>query len=695
MTAPAAPVALATRNGAPGAARPGTGSSDPALARWSSWPWLVLGLLLVVHPATPGYARSMAPGYLIGVALLVATSLGLRRLVVPRAPTAAAVAVLVSGLVAIFVGSQRFPLEPMLLTFATGLAHAALWLTALALLPGPDDGAARSRSTRRRLTAILLGVIAVQGLAVLGVVEGLQVVGAGSPRALGSLGNPNLLGATVGAAALALAAFDRWRRRTLLLLPLVLPILLATQSRGAVAALLAVLVVLGLRRRALPTLVAVGVALALLTVIPNPLRDRVQHLDDDHAFSRPMLWSTAVATVADTPLGIGPGNYRHAFPVRAPVAGRPWLVHQRHAVGLTHNVFLTLFAEWGLLAGGAALLLTLWAARRLLARGPPDPLRQGASLGAGVLFAEMQVDGLEQNALGFALFLLLLAAALKRCAVPDRRPGAIWPAALRAALVVGLIALVGWRQWSLSATADLRDAVASYVSADAGDVGAATDDARAEVEVITELLARAQGRNPISPEIPVLAFKFHEAQLARLDLATGAGRAQATIVDAVAALERARALSPSDPTLPGLLARFWIRLGRGRGDPRSFDLYQQAMSEVLRLDPLSVEARLDLAQECWRAGQPARARRLFDALFAIEPDHPGAWWMLGRFEEAEGRHAAALYAYVRSEEAVHNARLGLGVSHPRTQAFYEKALEGVDLNAVRRRIHVLRRELYL
>ena len=689
MTAPATLAAVEPRSREPSGERLDPRPADPTAFGLGPWPWLVLGLLLVVHPATPGYARTMWPGYLVGVALLVASTLVRRRLLLPRVPTVGVMLVLLSGLIAALVGAQRFAVAPMIPAFATGLAHGVLWLTALAVLPRVEDGEDSSRRARVRLIAILVGVILVQGLAVLGVVEGLAVSGAGAGRALGSLGNPNLLGATVGAAALAVAAFDRWRRRTLLLVPLVLPILLATQSRGAVAAVLAVLVVFGLRRRALPTLLAVGAGVVLLLLVPNPLRDRLSDLDGDHAFTRPMLWSTAASTVIDHPLGIGPGNYRKVFPERAPVEGRPWLVHQRHAVGLTHNAFLTVFTEWGLLAGGVALLLTLWAARRLLARGPPDPLRQGAGLGAGVLFAEMQVNGVEQSPLGFALFLVLLAAALRRCEPTRARPGAVWPVISRACLIVALVGLVGWKQWSTAATADLRLAVDAYANA---------EDSASERPTLPELEAlieRAAGRAPLAAEVHELAFEVHAARLAGLDLAADPEQARVVVDAAAEAMARARALAPSDAELPLKLARFWIRLARRTGEPRFTDFYHRAMTDVLRLDPLAVTARLELAQEWWHAGRPKQCRVVFDELFAIEPDHPGAWWVLGRFEESRGRLEQALYAYVRTEEAVQNARRGKGVAHPRTQAFYDKALEGVDLNAVRRRIHVLRRELYL
>jgi O-antigen ligase len=147
-------------------------------------------------------------------------------------------------------------------------------------------------------------------------------------------------------------------------------------------------------------------------------------------FTRPFLWGTALEIAREHPTGLGPAMFKYVFPAHALDPERPWLLHQRHEVGLAHNVFLTLAVEWGWLAAAALLGLLAWSALRMLRApgGRRDPLRLGATLGACVLLLELQVDGIEQNQLVFTVFLLLVAAALARLprACGPALPGRSW-----------------------------------------------------------------------------------------------------------------------------------------------------------------------------------------------------------------------------------------------------------------------------
>lgn len=613
--------------------------------------------------------------------LLLVPRLSAARRVALRGVGVATLLALVSLGLALRFAPERMPRSDMAWTALVGVQHALLFLALLFLVPGPgEDGA----STRRWWTALLVALVAGQALVVIfGPVPEGEV-----PRPEGTLGNPNTLGALVGAAALALAGFAGFRRAALAALAPVGIFVLATRSRGAVAALGLVLLVLVVRQGRWRLLGALALLAALLVVVPNPLRTRVAAMRPHDAFSRPFLWGAALPSIAEHPLGIGPGMNKYVFPAHAFDPERPWLVHQRHTVGLTHNVLLTLTLEWGWLAGAAALIAALCAGLRLAARGPPDPLRTGAALGAAVLFLECQVDGIEQNPVAFGVFLLLAATALAR------RPGPAWlvlpgRAVAGAALLVGLAlpALALPRARALAAQSAAERAVAAFVAG-------APDDPQA----LRALCERAERLAPAESRPPRLRFEYEDARLRRLVAGEPPAPADAlagTLEAALAALDRARAVHPADAALARQGAR--LCLFAGREVQRSDALrarYLRLMQDALALDPLDVDGHWDLAQEARKHGEHALAQRHLDALFAIEPDHAFAWYSMARLREFDGDLHGALHDYVRAEEAWLNCIVKAEAANPKTRSFYEKNLQKTDLAVVRARLVALREALY-
>jgi hypothetical protein len=450
------------------------------------------------------------------------------------------------------------------------------------------------------------------------------------------------------------------------------------------------LAILGLRHRRWRLLLAAAVTAVLLVVVPNPLRERVLALDPDDVFSRPFLWGAALESIAVHPTGIGPAMNRYVFPVHAWVPDRPWLLFQRHTVGLIHNVFLTLILEWGWLAGAALLgLLAVTGAR--LARRPPgeDPLRTGAALGATVMLVELQVDGLEQNAVAFSLFLLFAAVVWARLPSPA---GAVAGTGLSgrvlgAALAAGVLAVSGgvaWRSVGLARLSDAQDAVAEHA------------EGRADTDRVRAALAGAQAALPGELQPARLAFDFEHALVRALE-EQGAPPAQVERAAAAAweALERARRANGVDATLPADGARLAAFLHRRvDGSPALLERQLELLAERVRLDPLDVEGRWQLARLAHDAGRPGLMRREAAEARRLEPDHAHAWFVLARLREADGQLEEALYAYVRTEEAVLNCHVKARVAHPSSRAFYVRNLEQTDLAAVRERIDVLRRALY-
>ncbi|HEX5011054.1 MAG TPA: O-antigen ligase family protein [Planctomycetota bacterium] len=663
-------------------------------------PWVVLTLLLVAFPAAPSHfdTQWMMHAFCVSAWLV---------LWVPRlwrtptlrcgAPALLVGLALLSLLAALLLAPDGIPRAEQRWAALTGGLHAALFLLALGMFPGPDAPAAQARRAALGLCALLLAMCLVQ------IVRGLLLAPWGEPdtRLSGTLGNPNSFGALMAAAALVVAgtgyALARQaiapaiaRRRRVLAMALSAPLLVAllgSRSRGAAAALLVTLALLALRWRRLRLLAAVAAAVLLVLLVPNPLGDRLTHLQPDHVFTRPFLWSTALGVAGEHPVGIGPAMYKYVFPALALDPERPWLLHQRHEVGLTHNVFLTLAVEWGWLAAAALLGLLAWSAVRVLRApdGRRDPLRLGATLGACVLLLELQVDGIEQNQLLFTVFLVLVAAALARLprsagpAVPGKD---VALACLVAGLATGGLAL--WREQGYAKLAEANARAARWTA----------HDDPAPVRAAFEVAAAALP-GELGPWRDCLTF---EANVLKRVLDTGPAKdseALARALDAVhadsEAAVRCNGVDP-EPRWQGALLDLLV-WRRTRYGPL-FERYVTQAQAALRLDPLDVEGHFALAQEAHGNGDRQLADEEFDQVFRLEPDHAYAWAVRSVLLERDGADEEALYALVRAKEAVANDRIKAGVASPRSREFFEELLRKVDLGQIRTHIAELRRKLY-
>lgn len=644
--------------------------------------WIVLFTWLAIYPLVGWQQGTLWAAHLAAVVALGACALPRlwrQARVEVGVPALATLVALLSLALSLAVASARLPRREMEWAAVTGVAHALFFLICLCVVPVRADEEARSRHW---LAALLVGVVLGQSLAVWGGITEPAI------RPTGTLGNPNTLGAVAAACGLGLAGLWGLTPRSFLLVLLTLPLVLSTGSRGAVAALSVTLLLLAVRRRRWKLLTALAVVAALVVVVPNPLVERLQQLQPEHSFTRPFLWKTALRSIATNPLGIGPQMNQYVFPSQAWDADHPWLLHQRHSVGLTHNVLLTLALEWGWLAGAAALALTVWSVRRAL-RAPRRDARfgLGAALAATVLFLELQVDGLEENPIAFSLFLLLAACALSRIPPPTTRVGPALPGRLVASLLaLALVALAGAGAWRTR----------GLVAARAADAGlAAYMDDHLDLEGARALVEKAEAALPGEEKVALLRCDLEKAELERrLDaeapyarLAEAAGRARS-------ALERARQVNPAEPSLPqreaALENEMRFRTGWGKDWQRSID----ALQAVLALDPLDVEARWQLADIAHRAGLRGLRDEQIAIVFELEPDYALAWDGLARVLESDGDLEGALHAYVRAEEALLNCAIKVHFPEPGSSAFYRNNLETVDLPAVREHIRTLRQTLY-
>jgi len=643
--------------------------------------WIVLYAWLAIYPLVGWQQGTLWPAHLAAVVALGVCALPRlwrQTRVEVGVPALATLAALVSLALALFVASSRFPRREMEWAAVTGVAHALFFLTCLVATPVRPDDEGRSR---RWLAALLVSIVLGQSLAVWGGLTGPAL------RPTGTLGNPNALGAVAAACGLGLAGLWGLTPRSFLLVLLSLPLVLATGSRGAVAALSVTLLLLAVRRRRWKLLTALAATAALVQVVPNPLVARLAQLEPEHSFTRPFLWQAALRSIAAHPLGIGPAMNQYVFPAQAWDAEHPWLLHQRHSVGLTHNVLLTLALEWGWLAGAAAVLLSLWGLRRLLALPRRDDrLGLGAALAATVLFLEMQVDGLEQNPIAFSLFLLLAACALTRLPRAEG-PGLALPGRLTAVLLAAaLLCLTGvaaWRVRGLAAERAADDAVAAF------------RDGRLDRAGARALVEHAEATLPHEEKVALLRCELEELEFQRrLDASAPYAQLVEAAERARAALELARQVNPADPGLPQREAALENELHYHTGKGKDWQRSLEALQAVLALDPLDVETHWDLAHIAQRAGLHQLRDEQVKIVFELEPDYALAWDGLARLLESDGDLEGALHAYVRAEEALLNCAIKVHFPEPGSSAFYRNNLETVDLAAVRAHIRSLRQTLY-
>lgn len=561
-------------------------------------------------------------------------------------------------------------------TATQGLAHGAVFIAARALIAERREGA--------RAAASILGLSLAAVLVVAVVDEGRTLVGTWSAwRPEGPYDNPNVLGAVAGGLALLVANVTRRPVPRVVAVALMLTLLVLTRSRGALVATAAVAWLAapaGVPRRR-TTLVVVAVAI-VVALVPNPLRER--WTTPDHAtFSRLDYWRFALSFVPDAPFGVGAGMYADVVPAVANDVARPWLVHQRHGVGITHNGLLTVWVEWGWLAGAALVALVPWCVRRLAARDERaptggDPLRRGATSFAAVLFIELQVDGVEQSAAAFTLFLVALAVALGRAPGRERawlRMPARVVGVVALGVVVVLVSVGVQRSEVFAALQHAREVVARQRA------GAAS------VAAVDAAFARATGEHGATVRAPLEHGRFWVARAERLP--DGPAR-DAAVARARDALTTAAARDPL-ACGPGSATDLLWRLDA----PPPDDVVGPwpALLAHLARDPLDVEARAAGLPRVDEDGRP-RVPIVDDVFERLEPNHTELWLEQARRAERLGRPSVALHAYVRAAEAIGNARRLLTIPSWRSRAFYERQAAAAALSEVLAAAARLRRGLY-
>jgi O-antigen ligase len=351
--------------------------------------------------------------------------------------------VVVMGLISMSLHARPAPAA-----FVTACAVMLVSATAAAFA-GPEPGPSLFREANGLVLVLLVGIVIaatfeperdllplvwamVAGLAGTSVVALGQKLGV-TPAALvpiqyaggrinGMFGHPNDLG------GIAASAWRRLPFAPLVILPalaLGLSALIATQSRGALLALIAgtavVMVLLSARRQAMAVVgILLILGLALLVIIPSvPSAERTQFTQRLQQLSQPNaeqgrrgVYRAAFAEIGKHPItGVGVFEFQRIINTDPPVPGLEF------GLGHAHNIILEAWLSLGLL--GLLAFAYLWGAgaRRLWratrTRPGEDPLIAAWSIGALAALASFFVQGMTDvlfNAIEiFTLFILLLA----------------------------------------------------------------------------------------------------------------------------------------------------------------------------------------------------------------------------------------------------------------------------------------------
>ena len=496
----------------------------------------------------------------------------------------------------------------------------------------------------------------------IGVFEGLwglaQYLWMDEPRAKGTFFNPNFFSAYEAAVfllSMGVLMFTKGEtlsvhsRRWLWMAAAVsLAAVVTAQSRGATAALVGAALFLGVSRYGKNALAVVSLCVLAALVVPNPLQHRILHAEaqDPYAYTRLDIWKSALVRLADQPLGIGVGMFKHgSFEERFPIDGH--IVRYGKRPESAHNEYLQIGVELGLVG----LVLFLYGAglvaaevRRLLYK-PTDTLDRGLVMGLTgsvlVLLLHAVVDSTFHEP-ALVILLILMGGLVHNLYVRSRPDEVMWwrigfsyhP--LRAASVIaGTLVMMAVCAQSVLAwyahqegkrhavQADLKGAFAWYVRAaeiDPGTTGYHDSIARTAIQLSSEsglsdwllkateeeLIARKL--NPMDPR-----FAFRSGTVYRLMASQTLASAQRAelLMKASDAYADAIRLDPYSPLSYFELAQ--LRAAEGRVEEAI-----ELLTTATTYEPNFLPARALRAEVSLKAGIPGDYAREMAEIKAIQ-----------------------------------------------------------------------------
>lgn len=505
-------------------------------------------------------------------------------------------------------------------------------------------------------------VLAVVGM---GAVESVWGVGQwlhGMGRPTGSFFNPDMLAGYLTPSILlaaSLAVFgggtpgeNERRGRLAMLLSLAvlcLAVVILTGSRGGVLALCAGGIVVLWARFGRRSLALVAAALALVLLIPNPVRDRVIN-HDPFAYSRAGIWKSSLDMIWDHPQGVGLGNFKYVF-TRYNFPVREAVIKYGKVAGTAHNEYLHIGAEMGLIglfvfiAGIFLLIKTLRRSIKASSGSEYMGLAVGLAGGITATLVHALVDAnLHEPGIAFMLILLVsLALGLPGVVSRDLElRGGTGPS--RFLLFTAFIALM--------AVFAAMPAAAYYYSSRAKTEARGGDMKSAMTDVDTALFIEP-GNASYHSQKAALDFSLYQR---------GGGREDFT--GAVAELEEAIRLNPGDLAYQLLISG--IEYGYAAALPQSVERTEGLRAalghaeKAVELAPNAADALMSEARVYIAMGDAASAVRALERLRESEPNYLRGRLLLAECYGGLGKTGLSkreYYNIIEAASALKGARL--------------------------------------
>jgi O-antigen ligase len=295
----------------------------------------------------------------------------------------------------------------------------------------------RSQIQVRMLVFVVTAVGVFEGL--LGVTQYLWM---GELRARGTFFNPNFFAAYEAAVSVLSLGVLLFTKRELLSVRLrrwlwcaavvSLVAVVTAQSRGGAAAFVGAILFVGLARYGTKAVAVVTLCVLAGLLVPNPLQHRIVLVatQDRYAYTRLDIWKSALVRLADQPLGIGVGMFKHgSFQERFPIEGN--IVRYGKRPESAHNEYLQIGVELGLV--GLSLFFCgvgLWAVEiRYLRREQGDTIERGLVMAltasALVLLLHGAVDSTFHEP-ALVILLLLTGGLIHRLYLLERPDAMTW-----------------------------------------------------------------------------------------------------------------------------------------------------------------------------------------------------------------------------------------------------------------------------
>lgn len=528
----------------------------------------------------------------------------------------------------------------------------------------------------------LVAVVVAMGL-FQAIVGGIQFFVLGEWRAKGTFFNPNFF-ASYEAVCLVLSfsilshaeknSLSWWEKVALMTsITSAIGALIWAQSRGAVLAGIIGVTCIGCYRYGrMFVLVVISCAL-VVSLVPNPLRDRIAQgsSHDRFAYTRLEVWMDALHRVQDHPFGIGIGMYKYgSYQYRFPLEQE--IIRYGKRPESAHSGFLQVAVELGvvglgILLGGVAVwwqeaMCTLRRVTAMQERG----LIVGLISGVAVLLLHAVVDSVFHEPALVLLLLLCGVLVIKMRRVNEAEtPATSWNFPLSKRLG-GRVLVYGWTFLMMVLTVQ---AAAGWAVFDRGEQASNGGNHARALEWYELAASIDSGRSLYHDAIGLACL--------RLFLDT---RSMEWIDKALEHETLSIKLNPLDPRFANRLGTIYLLIAaEPRADPnRKIAIAKAAefFEEARRLDPFSPFNYLELARIRREQGRAQDAQKLLEETLQHEPNFLPGRILLAELFLHQGQKQSA-QVELETIKAI-SARYAGRVLTVQEQSFLNVDLQAID-----------------